>query len=56
MPHICATKFLSLIANCLFSMTLPERASGLLLNLDLAIKMEAASWADVVYNNFITLF
>src|SRR5687767_12225773 len=30
MPHICATKFFSLIANRLFSITLPERASGLI--------------------------
>jgi hypothetical protein len=29
MPHICATKFFSLIANRLFPMALPERASGL---------------------------
>lgn len=29
MPHFCATKFFSLIANRLFSMALPERASGL---------------------------
>jgi hypothetical protein len=30
MPQLCATKFFSIIANYLFSMTLPERASGLL--------------------------
>jgi hypothetical protein len=29
MLQLCATKFFSIIANCLFSMTLPERASGL---------------------------
>jgi hypothetical protein len=29
MPHFCATKFFSLITNRLFSMALPERASGL---------------------------
>jgi hypothetical protein len=30
MPQLCATKFFSIIANYLFSMTLPERASGLM--------------------------
>src|ERR687895_407227 len=44
MPHICATKFFSLIANCLFSMTLPERASGLLHHYSIHTERSYVEW------------